>query len=131
MPEKKPVYRGFSAIALAAAIVGCLSIGTARQAEAGAVDQGREIARQYCARCHAIDPQADDSADGAKNGAGNASPHVEAPPFREIATKYPLESLEEAFAEGIVVGHRDMPEFELEPEEITALLSFMASVGKQ
>lgn len=131
MLNRKPVLPGLFATALAGAIVGCLPFTSAEQAQAGTVDQGRDIARQYCARCHAIDPQDGKSVDDAKDGTGSASPHVKAPPFRVIATKYPLESLEEAFAEGIVVGHRDMPEFELDPEQITALLSFMASVGKE
>ena len=130
MLDRTAVCQSFTAAALTFAIVGCLSFGGAGPAKAGAVDQGREIAKQYCARCHAIDPKSGDAADGTKGNTGSASPHLEAPPFRVIATKYPLESLEEAFAEGIVVGHRDMPEFQLEPDQIAALLSFMASVSK-
>jgi hypothetical protein len=49
--------------------------------------------------------------------------------MRDIARRYPVESLAEAFAEGITVGHRDMPEFILEPNEIDQLLAFLDSLA--
>ena len=77
-----------------------------------APDPGRALVEAQCARCHAVDRQGD-------------SPFDPAPPLRDIAARYPLEGLEEAFAEGIVVGHPAMPEFELEPEEIGALIEYL------
>jgi mono/diheme cytochrome c family protein len=41
---------------------------------------------------------------------------------------WPLESLDEALAEGITVGHPDMPEFVLEPDEIAALIAYLESL---
>lgn len=79
--------------------------------------QGLAIANKYCARCHAV-------------GLSGASPHKEAPPFREFAAKWPLENLEEALAEGIVTGHKDMPAFVFEPPEIAALIAHLEDVGK-
>ena len=81
-------------------------------AETVDIQAGQEIASQYCARCHAI-------------GVHGQSPHPEAPPFRTFGDKWPLESLEEALAEGIVVGHPDMPELSFDPDEILNLLSYI------
>ncbi len=73
---------------------------------------GEEIAATMCAMCHAI-------------GLRDTSAHESAPPFREVFRQYPVYALEEALAEGIVVGHRDMPAFELEPQQIDELLSYI------
>jgi hypothetical protein len=54
---------------------------------------------------------------------------AEAPPFRKLPERYPVEHLAEAFAEGIVVGHPAMPQFAFEPPEIDALLSYLRSLG--
>lgn len=78
-------------------------------------DAGRRLAETNCARCHAI-------------GDTGASPHAEAPPFRALATRYPVDSLAEAFAEGLSVGHDDMPEFTLSVEQSEALLAFLVSI---
>ena len=102
----------------AAAIIflGISSLGPlARTAWAQNVTPGRALAEKRCATCHAI-------------GATGKSPHKDALPFREIANRYPVESLAEAFAEGITVGHDDMPEFTLAPAEIDALLSYLSSL---
>jgi cytochrome c len=79
------------------------------------IEAGRQIAERYCARCHAIGPEGE-------------STHDEAPPFRTFGENWPVESLEEALAEGIVVGHPDMPEFTFEPEEISDLLAYLATL---
>jgi cytochrome c len=51
-----------------------------------------------------------------------------APPFRDLAKRYPIENLAEALAEGIVTGHPAMPRFTFEPREIEALLTFIATL---
>ncbi len=81
--------------------------------------KGQQIAEKLCARCHAI-------------GKKGESPLKEAPPFRTFAAKWPTESLEEALAEGIVVGHEAMPEFQFQPDEIGAFLAYLKILsGKQ
>jgi mono/diheme cytochrome c family protein len=85
---------------------------------ADAVAQGRIIAEANCASCHAV-------------GESGDSAHAEAPPFRTLSRNYPIESLSEAFAEGILVGHPDMPEFRLDPEQINALLAYIESVQEE
>lgn len=79
--------------------------------------RGHAIAKKKCAVCHAISSK-------------DASPHKDAPPFRDIAKRYAVEGLAEALAEGITVGHPDMPEFVFPPEEISELLTFMDSFSQ-
>lgn len=80
--------------------------------------EGQRLAEIHCARCHAI-------------GAEGESRHPLAPPFRTLSRNYPVNTLEEAFAEGILVGHRDMPEFQLEPSQIDDLVAYLQSVQVQ
>lgn len=79
------------------------------------IEFGREIAEVNCAMCHAI--STDDE-----------SRHREAPPFRELSARYPLEALEEALVEGILVGHPDMPEFQATPQQAQALLTYLKTI---
>jgi mono/diheme cytochrome c family protein len=77
--------------------------------------RGRSILADNCARCHAISDEA-------------ASPHKEAPPFRDVVKRYPPETLEEALGEGLSTGHPDMPEFMFEPDDIAAIVSYLRSL---
>ena len=79
------------------------------------VQRGKVFAQTNCASCHAIGPFGD-------------SPLPEAPPFRTLHERYPVESLSEALAEGIVTGHPTMPEFRLDPDQITDLISYLKSL---
>ena len=85
---------------------------------AASIAKGKKLATKLCSRCHNIE----------KTGKSTV---LLAPPFRTFAAKWPLEDLEEALAEGIVVGHSIMPEFELETDDITALLDFMGDLAKK
>ena len=76
---------------------------------------GKLIAETRCAKCHATGPEGE-------------SPHLDAKPFRYLAENYPVRNLEEAFAEGIVVGHPDMPVFVLSPYEIDSLITYLESI---
>ena len=71
-----------------------------------------------CVACHGI-------------GRSDASKHNAAPPFRVVARKYKVENLAEAFAEGIVVGHPDMPEFVFQPDEIAAILAYLKELARE
>ncbi|KCZ96995.1 cytochrome c family protein [Hyphomonas polymorpha PS728] len=83
--------------------------------EASATMPGRQIAETLCAGCHAI-------------GIEGQSPHADAPPFRTLSEKYPVRLLEEALAEGIAVGHEDMPEFQLEADQVEQLIVYLESI---
>lgn len=85
--------------------------------EPGDATAGRAFAQKNCSTCHAV-------------GETGASPYAPAPPLRTLHEKYDVEGLAEAFAEGILVGHkgpRQMPEFVLTPEEIDDLLAYLKS----
>jgi cytochrome c len=41
-----------------------------------------------------------------------------------LSRKYPIDELTESLAEGLSVGHPDMPEFFFEPDDITAILTY-------
>jgi len=89
--------------------------GSVQIAEAASAERGRTFARQNCAKCHSIDKYSE-------------STLRIAPPFRELHERYPVETLEEAFAEGIVTGHPTMPEFRLDPDQIGDLIAFMKTL---
>ena len=82
------------------------------------VDRGKALVEANCAGCHAV----------AETG---ESPHPDAPPFRTLWRRYPLETLAEAFAEGIYAGHPDMPEFIASPDQIAAIIAYIGSLPRR
>ena len=90
---------------------------TAAFGQEGRVQRGLTFAQTNCAQCHAI-------------GRFGNSPIPEAPPFRTLHTRYPVEDLAEAFAEGITTGHPAMPEFQLDPAQINDLIAYLQSVQR-
>jgi cytochrome c len=98
----------FLAVALMAA--------TVPQASAAAdLKRGEELVTRDCAKCHAV-------------GRTGDSPMKEAPTFRTLGQRYPIESLEEALGEGIVSGHPAMPEFEFEADDVGAIIDYLKSI---
>jgi len=83
-------------------------------AGADPVADGEALVRQNCASCHAVTQE-------------DASPNPRAIPFRFLGRLYPIEHLEEALAEGIMVSH-EMPEFVLEAEQVTALIQYLNAI---
>ncbi|KQT59893.1 hypothetical protein ASG52_19330 [Methylobacterium sp. Leaf456] len=79
--------------------------------------RGESIALATCARCHAV-------------GRVGVSPLTEAPPFRDLHRRYPVEDLAEALAEGIVTGHPTMPEFRLDPDEAQNLIAYLKTLER-
>ena len=106
---------------LAALFAGCLCQGTA--VSAGAVekdltDKGEALVKEHCGRCHAIGREGDSS-------------HPDAPPFRTLSSKYPVEDLAESLAEGIVSGHPDMPIFVFAPQDVAAIIDYLESIQQK
>jgi cytochrome c len=112
--------RLLAALAAGAVLAACAHERTPPQPAAAAanVAEGQRIAEVYCSTCHAI-------------GAEGESRHAMAPPFRTLSRNYPIGALEEAFAEGVLVGHPDMPEFRLEPQQIDDLLGYLQSIQER
>jgi cytochrome c len=94
---------------------------TAGMPATGALAQesrGEALLSQHCAMCHAIGP-------------AGSSPHAEAPPFRTLGQRYPLDSLEEALGEGLLSGHPDMPEFRFAPRDVGAIIRYLKSIQER
>ncbi|MGO4572120.1 c-type cytochrome [Microvirga sp. 2TAF3] len=81
----------------------------------GRIQRGFIFAQTNCSQCHAI-------------GRYGESPLAEAPPFRTLQARYPVEDLAEAFAEGITTGHPSMPEFQLDAAQINDLIAYLKSI---
>jgi mono/diheme cytochrome c family protein len=93
-----------------------LSICTAQGSEPnGPKDQGRALAERLCARCHAI-------------GKSGKSPHLGAPPFRELSRRVDLDTFTDRLREGLASGHPDMPTFRFSPADARALTAYLLSI---
>jgi cytochrome c len=88
-----------------------------KRADKSAALRGEALVAKLCGSCHAV-------------GAGDVSPNARATPMQEIARKYNPEDLEEAFAEGVMVGHEapEMPAFEFDPPQIDELVSYLKAL---
>jgi mono/diheme cytochrome c family protein len=88
---------------------------SALAAERDLTNRGKALVTENCSRCHAIGKEGD-------------SPHPEALAFRTLASHYPIDSLAEALAEGIVSGHPDMPIFVFSPQDVNAIIHYLQSI---
>ena len=82
------------------------------------VEAGRALAQENCTRCHEIGPVGE-------------SPLAEAPPFGRLRDRYKIDDLAEAFAEGIVRGHKEMPPFDFTQRQIDDLLAYLKSLERR
>ena len=89
--------------------------GTPPAAWSGQAAVGHGIAQERCSRCHAIEASGD-------------SPVRNAPPFRTLHQRFPVEDIAESLAEGIMVVHDgfvEMPLQQLSPQEIEDFLAYL------
>src|ERR1700746_3458951 len=93
-------------------------VAAAFAADAALLKRGESILARDCARCHAT----------ARTG---ESRHPEAPQFRTLGKRYPIEFLEEALGEGIISGHRDMPEFRFAGDDVGAIIAYLKSIQER
>jgi len=100
-----------------AAIAFCALPTTTRSEEALSppAQRGKVFVLTNCSRCHSVDKITE-------------SPLKPAPPFRTLHQRYPVESLQESLAEGIVTGHPSMPEFRLDPGQIKDVITYLKSL---
>jgi cytochrome c len=98
-------------------ITGSLCGSAVAQTFSPAAQRGFTFVRTHCGQCHAV-------------GRTGDSPLRIAPPFRNLHKNYPVESLEEALAEGISTGHPSMPEFRLDPGQINDVISYLKSLER-
>jgi mono/diheme cytochrome c family protein len=81
-------------IALTSLALLTAGVGSALAAEgSGTATDGKALLEKNCGRCHSLE-------------ATGESPLKGAPPLREVYLRYPIEQLEEGFAEGMGSRHR-------------------------
>jgi mono/diheme cytochrome c family protein len=116
MPDKRgtAVRRNIVRRLIAAAAIAA-TLASPSLAQPSSVSRGEALLGQHCAMCHAI-------------GRSGISPHAQAPPFRTLGRRYPIESLEEALGEGLLSGHPDMPEFSFAPRDVGAIIRYLQSI---
>jgi cytochrome c len=102
-------------IALLAFCVFAATTASGAPAAPDAVARGHVLVQQNCGMCHAT-------------GAAGDSPNALAPHFRDLGDRYPVEDLGEALAEGIIVGHPQMPEFRFSADEIRDIIAYLQSI---
>jgi cytochrome c len=95
-----------------------LAVSAAAAQDAAALRRGETLVNRDCSRCHAT----------ARTG---QSPHPQAPAFRTLSKRYPIESLEEALGEGIISGHPDMPEFTFASNDVGAIIAYLKSIQER
>ena len=108
---------GMAGILVATLLLG-LAATPVGAAEKDLTDKGKVLVEKNCSRCHAIGKEGD-------------STHPEAPPFRTLSSKYPIDDLAESLAEGIVSGHPDMPIFVFSPTDVEAIIEYLKSIQVQ
>ena len=103
-------------IALTSLALLTAGVGSALAAEgSGTASDGKALLEKNCGRCHSLE-------------ATGESPLKGAPPLREVYLRYPIEQLEEGFAEGMGSRHRDMPQIQFSPEEVSGILNYLGSI---
>jgi mono/diheme cytochrome c family protein len=79
------------------------------------LSRGEALLSKNCASCHAV-------------GRTGESPRKDAPVFRTLGQRYPIEALEESLAEGLMSGHPDMPEFSFDADDVGAIIAYLKSI---
>ena len=119
MPKMKLPAGRIGACSLMAVVVAAAILlpAAARSEEAlsPAAQRGLVFVRAHCAKCHSVDRV-------------GPSPLPVAPPFRKLHERYPVETLQESLAEGIVTGHPSMPEFALDPGQVGDVIAYLKSL---
>jgi mono/diheme cytochrome c family protein len=102
----------------AAALLALLFLGGPSWAQDGNLKRGEDLLQTNCAHCHAV-------------GRTGASPNKDAPAFRTLGQRYPIDSLEEALGEGILSGHPDMPEMSFDADEVGDIIAYLNSIQQR
>ena len=79
---------------------------------------GAALLQKNCGSCHAT-------------ARTDVSRDKDAPAFRTLGQRYPIDSLEEALAEGMLSGHPDMPEFSFDADEVGAIIAYLKSIQQR
>ena len=86
-------------------------------AREGSASRGEAFARTTCARCHGV-------------GSRGASPTPEAPTFRTLAGRFPIDDLADILVEGVERRHPAMPDFRLDPLDADDLTAYLRTLRR-
>jgi cytochrome c len=100
-------------MAAASLAAGCALAQTSNDAQS--IIRGQALVQRNCSMCHAV-------------GRVGDSPNQQAPHFRDLSERYPVDSLGEALAEGIIVGHPAMPQFRFTAQEVSDIIAYLNSI---
>ena len=78
-------------------------------------ERGLALVRHNCGACHAVESK------------GNST-HPDAPPFRDLLQRYPIDALEESFIDSIYSQHPDMPVFTVTQDQLDVILYYIAVI---
>jgi|SRR5512143_1495166 mono/diheme cytochrome c family protein len=97
------------------AFIALLAFAGSAAAQPTGLARGQRLVELHCSGCHAT-------------GVVGVSPNKAAPPFRDLHTRYQIDDLAEALAEGLLTGHPAMPEFRFEPNDVQAIITYLKSI---
>lgn len=103
-----------AAMAATVALAGAARGGAAPE-PAPDLAHGQALVQEKCAACHAV-------------GMTGDSPLPDAPRFRDLHERFDVADLQEALAEGIVVGHGPMPAWALSATDVRDLIGYLKSL---
>jgi cytochrome c len=83
-------------------------------AQSPAERRGLRFVTLNCARCHAIDKVSE-------------SPLPNAPPFRTLHLKHPVEDLQRPLAQGV---HPIMPRFQLDANQVSDVMAYLKTLER-
>ena len=95
-------------------LVLCLTVDNASAQQFGDAEGGRQLARENCAECHAID-----------SGTG-ASANPDAPTFKDLANTPGMTSA--ALTVALQTAHRNMPNFVIKANERQDIIAYILSL---
>jgi mono/diheme cytochrome c family protein len=55
---------------------------------------------------------------------------ADAPPFRDLQKRYPVDDLARPLTEGILTGHPSMPAFRLYRDQVNDLIAYIKSLAR-
>ena len=101
---------------LTACLLALMTLATAARAQSeNPIARGHALAREFCARCHAI-------------GERGNSPHKDAPPLRYIGRTYDLDDFARVLSRGLASGHPDMPQFRFHFPDARYLRDYLRTI---
>ena len=101
----------------AAVVLALFSAYSGAMAFSAAEQRGHALLEKMCARCHAID----------RTG---TSPHVGAPPFRELDRRLDLDTFFARLSDGLTSGHPDMPTFRFSRGDAKAAVAYLRTIQR-